>query len=404
MILLKNQTNIKNKGLPMERAILVTVDLYKPRSSEEAWSAQERSDELVELATSAGAKVVAAIVVKRDSPKPSHFIGEGKVEEIAALCAGEKARLVIFNNDLTGTQAQNLTESIGARAIDRTQLILDIFASRAHSGEGKLQVELAQLMYLMPRLSGKGTELSRLGGGIGTRGPGEQKLEMDRRRIRDRIVLLKKELNVITSRRTMMRKKRDRFQLPSVAIVGYTNAGKSTLLNTLTGSSVFVGDKLFATLDPTVRRFSMPACPDVDSLQSGRPACLDGDSLQSGRPDRKEILFIDTVGFLNDLPHHVIEAFKATLEEAVEADLLIHLVDASHRKAVEQAEAARGVLKQIGAGDKPVIIALNKADKADPGALERLKGLFKDAVVISALKKTGLDELIAAVSTRLPGN
>ncbi len=362
----------------MERAILVTVDLYKPRSSEEAWSAQERSDELAELATSAGAKVAAAIVVKRDSPRPSHFIGEGKVEEIAALCAGEKARLVIFNNDLTGTQAGNLTESIGVRAIDRTQLILDIFASRAHSGEGKLQVELAQLMYLMPRLAGKGTELSRLGGGIGTRGPGEQKLEMDRRRIRDRIVLLKKELSVITSRRSMMRKKRDRFQLPSVSIVGYTNAGKSTLLNTLTGSSVFVGDKLFATLDPTVRRFSMP--------------------------DRKEILFIDTVGFLNDLPHHVIEAFKATLEEAVEADLLIHLVDSSHRKAVEQAEAARGVLRQIGAGDKPVIIAINKADKADPAALERLKGLFKDSVVISALKKTGLDGLIAAVSARLPKN
>ena len=362
----------------MERAILITVDFYKPRSSEAAWSAEERSDELAELAVSAGAKVAAAIIVKRDSPKPSHFIGEGKVEEIAALCKSEKAGLVIFNNDLTGTQAQNLTEAFGVRAIDRTQLILDIFASRAHSGEGKLQVELAQLMYLMPRLSGKGTELSRLGGGIGTRGPGEQKLEMDRRRIRDRITLLKKELGVITSRRTMMRKKRGRFRLPSISIVGYTNSGKSTLLNALTGSSVFVGDKLFATLDPTVRRFSMP--------------------------DKKEVLFIDTVGFLNDLPHHVIEAFKATLEEAAEADLLIHLVDASHRKAAEQAEAAQSVLREIGAQDKPVIIALNKSDKADPAAIEKLKGLFKDSVVISALKKTGLDDLIKAVSSRLPNN
>ena len=342
----------------------------------EDWTAEERSTELSELARSAGAEVVKNIVVKRHAPCPSHFIGSGKAEEFAAMCASEKIKLVIFNNDLTGTQQRNLEESIGARVIDRTQLILDIFARRARSNEGKLQVELAQLLYQMPRLTGKGTELSRLGGGIGTSGPGEQKLEVDRRRIRDRIARLKKELDGLGSRRGMMRKRRGKFRIPSVAIVGYTNTGKSTLINTITGSSVIVRDKLFATLDPTIRKLTMP--------------------------DRREIFFIDTVGFLKELPHHLIEAFKATLEEATEADLLLHLIDASHPKAKEQAEAVYKVLGGIGALDKPIITVLNKIDKIPPEETARLKDLLGASVAISALNKEGLDGLLEKIAVSIP--
>ncbi len=342
----------------------------------EDWTAEERASELTELAGSAGAKVVKNIVAKRHAPCPSHFIGSGKAEEIAAICKEEKIRLVIFNNDLTGTQQKNLEKTIGARVIDRTQLILDIFARRARSNEGKLQVELAQLSYMMPRLTDKGTEYSRQGGGIGTSGPGEQKLEVDRRRIKDRIARLKKELGSLGQRRGMMRKHRDKFRIPSVAIVGYTNAGKSTLMNAITGSSVVVRDKLFATLDPTIRKLTMP--------------------------DRREILFIDTVGFLKELPHHLIEAFKATLEEAVGADLLLHLVDASHPKAKEQAEAVLKVLGGIGALEKPIITVLNKIDKVLPEEIERLKGLLDAAAAISALNKEGLGSLIEKITARLP--
>jgi GTP-binding protein HflX len=352
----------------MELALLVTVDLGK----REEWTAAERSHELGELAKSAGAKVVREEIVKRHDICPATFIGAGKAEELSAFCKAEKIRLVIFNNVLTGTQANNLAEILGVKTIDRTQLILDIFASRAHSNEGKVQVELAQLMYLLPRLSDKGEELSRLGGGIGTRGPGEQKLEVDRRRIRSRISKLKKDLDGLEKRRGMMRKRRERFDVPMIAIAGYTNAGKSTLLNALTGSDVIVKDKLFATLDPTIRRYRMP----------------------SGQ----ETLFVDTVGFLNELPHNLIEAFKATLEEVVNADIILHLVDASHPKAIEQAQATYKVLEEIGAGAKPIITVLNKIDKVtDPDRIARLKSYFKEAVAISALKKEGFDKLIDAI-------
>lgn len=356
----------------MEKALLVTVDFRK----NETWTAEERSAELAELARSAGAKVAREEIVRRHEPAPACFIGTGKAEEIAAFCASEGMNIVIFNNDLSGTQQKNLQEIIKVKVLDRTQLILDIFAKRARSNEGKIQVELAQLLYLMPRLTGKGVTMSRPGGGIGTSGPGEQKLEVDRRRIRTRIFKLKKDLEDMHKRREMMRKKRERFSMPTIALIGYTNVGKSTLINALTGSEVIVRDKLFATLDPTVRRFRMP--------------------------DGREILFIDTVGFLNDLPHHLIEAFKATLEEVTEADLLLHIVDASHPKAVEQSDAVYKVLEEIKAKDKTIVTVLNKIDKVpEPNVIERLKGHFMDAIAISALKREGFDELIKRVKETL---
>lgn len=349
----------------MERALLVTVDFGKERE----WAASERSAELAELAGSVGAKVIREEIVKRDGPSPAHFIGSGKAEEIAAICADEHIDIVIFNNDLTGSQQKNLEDVIRAKVIDRTQLILDIFARRAHSNEGKIQVELAQLMYLLPRLTGKGIQLSRLGGGIGTRGPGEQKLEVDRRRIRTRIVRLKDELESLRERRDMMRKKRERLSLLTIAIIGYTNVGKSTLMNALTDSEVVVHDKLFSTLDPTIRKFILP--------------------------NKQKVLFVDTVGFLVHLPHHLIEAFKATLEEVVDADLVLHVVDISHPKAKEQAEAVYKVLEEIGARDKRMITALNKIDKiAEHSIIDRAKACFDDAVAISALKKEGFGALV----------
>lgn len=358
----------------MERAILVTVDFGKDKE----WTARERSAELGELAASAGAKVIAEEIVNRRQPNSACFIGTGKVEEIAHSCAVKGANLVIFNNDLTGTQQKNLEEIIRHKTIDRTQLILDIFARHAHSNEGKVQVELAQLMYLLPRLTGQGIHLSRLGGGIGTRGPGEQKLEVDRRKIRAKIAKLKKDLENLSQRRAMMRKKRGRFSILTVAIIGYTNVGKSTLLNTLTDSDKLVGDKLFSTLDPTVRKFILP--------------------------NNQKILFIDTVGFLDELPHHLIEAFKATLEEVVESDLLLHLIDISHPKAGQQAQAVYKVLGEIGAMGKPMITALNKVDKIEEVAvIDRAKRYFYNSIAISALKRQGFDELIKNIMSHIKG-
>ncbi len=358
----------------MERALLVTVDFCQ----RERWTPAERSAELRELARSVGATVVREEIVRRHEPAPSQFIGSGKAEELARICADERINLVIFNNDLNGTQQKHLEEVINVRTIDRTQLILDIFAKRAHSNEGKLQVELAQLLYLMPRLVGKGIELSSQTGGIGAVGPGEKKLEVDRRKIRDRISRLEKDLEELSQRRAMMRKKRGRFSALTIAIVGYTNAGKSTLLNALTNSTVLTQDKLFATLDPTVRKFILP--------------------------NRQKALFVDTVGFLDKLPHHLIEAFKATLEEVVEADLILHLVDVSHPKAPEQSDAVYKVLEEIGVKDVPMITVLNKADLvSDPVVLQRAKTFFNSTVAISALKKEGFDDLINAILPHISG-
>ncbi|MCX5716376.1 MAG: GTPase HflX [Candidatus Omnitrophica bacterium] len=275
----------------MEKILLVTA--YT--NDRTGWSAEDRAQELRELVQSAGGRVHEEVICPLKKVSPGHFIGKGKTEELAFIVQKENLDAVIFNNDLSPTQQKNLEAALGVKTLDRTQLILDIFARRARSNEGKVQVELAQLSYLLPRLPGKGVELSRLGGGIGTRGPGETKLEVDRRRIRDRIAKLKRDLGRLTKQRKMRGKSRQKIPVPSIAIIGYTNAGKSTLLNSLTQANVIAEDRLFSTLDPTIRQFALP--------------------------NNQRVLFVDTVGFLNDLPHHLIESFKATLEEVVDADL-----------------------------------------------------------------------------------
>lgn len=347
----------------MEKTLLVTVDL----GNREGWTAEERAKELKELALSTNAAVLKEEIVRRKEISPAYFIGEGKAKEFYDICKDMDIDVVIFNNDLSGSQQRNLEEIIETKTVDRTQLILDIFARRAKSNEGKIQVELAQLLYLLPRLSGEGIFLSRLGGGIGTRGPGEQKLEAGRRRIRERITKLKRDLDRLNLQRATRRKQRMKFSLLTVAIIGYTNSGKSTLLNSLTDSDVFVQDKLFSTLDPTVRSFVLP--------------------------NNHKILFADTVGFLNNLPHHLIESFKATLEEVVNADILLHLIDISHPKAREMERSVYGVLEELRIQDKPVITALNKIDKVDENDMKKFLREFDNAISISALKKENFQSL-----------
>ncbi len=306
------------------------------RSFQRDWEVEENLTELKELAQDAGLNVVDTFVQKRSYPEPGTFIGKGKAQEIGAIV--EEDSLVIFDDELTPAQQGNLSDLMEAPVLDRTQLILDIFAQRAQSNEGKIQVELAQLNYLLPRLMGKGKALSRLGGGIGTRGPGETKLETDRRRIRKRISDLRDELEKIRQTRGLQREGRKNVANPVIALVGYTNAGKSTLLKALTGSDVYVADQLFATLDPTIRRWD---------LKGGRWVYLS-----------------DTVGFIRKLPHTLVAAFQATLEEVVYADLLLHVIDASHPQSLEQQAAVEEVLKEIGA-TVPVISVYNKVDLVD---------------------------------------
>jgi GTP-binding protein HflX len=357
----------------MEKAILVVTDLDKSRD----WETKDLLAELSELTSSAGGSVVDTVICQLKRPTSAYLIGRGKVEEIANLAHLKKANLVIFNDDLAPAQQRNLEEIIDVKTVDRTQLILDIFARRAHSSEGKLQVELAQLVYLLPRLSGKGIWLSRLGGGIGTRGPGEKKLEVDRRRIRQRIARLKKQLKRLKVHRQTLRKSRTRVNLPLVAIVGYTNAGKSTLLNALTNSSVRIDNRLFATLDPTVRRLDLPGI---------------------GR-----VLFADTIGFLHNLPHHLIEAFKATLEEVIYSDILIHVLDISHPLASQQGDSVEAVLEELGVKDKPRVVALNKIDKVDNQyVISRFLRMYPRSVALSVIKSQGLEELINKVIETLP--
>lgn len=346
-----------------EQALLVIVQ----PSNEQKNRLRESYEEMKELTLSAGGQVVGATHVHLERPSPSHYVREGKLAEIQEKISQQKIDLLIFNVDLTPVQARNIEQAVGIRAVDRTGLILDIFARRAQSREGKLQVEVAQLNYLMPRLVGHGTILSRLGGGIGTRGPGEQKLEVDRRRIRERIGRLKQDLEKLERHRSLVRQGRKRKDFLSVTIVGYTNAGKSTLLNALTGAHAFVEDKLFATLDPMTRIYK--------------------------KNGRRDILFTDTVGFLKDLPHGLIEAFHSTLEEATETDCLVHVLDASHPYAGEQKEAVEKTLHEIGAGGKPIILALNKSDLLSDEERNHLSEQYPQGVFISAKERTGLDAL-----------
>ena len=299
-------------------------------------------------------------------------MGKGKADELANLVKEAGVDLVIFDDDLSPSQQRNLEDKIGVKIIDRTQLILDIFAQRAHSASGKIQVELAQLSYLLPRLIGKGIILSRLGGGIGTRGPGETKLEVDRRRIKERITKLKGKIGKIDRQREVLRKERKRKSYPVAAMVGYTNAGKSTLLNTLTEAKVMVDDKLFSTLDPTTRKITLP--------------------------NHETVLLTDTVGFINKLPHGLIASFYATLKEVKEADILINVLDASHPKLGEVNKATHSVLKELKVTDKPIINVLNKIDLVENGyQILRLKRSLDSSVTISALKGEGLDKLIQKI-------
>lgn len=361
---MKEMIDIKKEA--REDAVIVTV---RHEREDREWSAEDLSLELRELVVSSGVGIAAEIIAKCREFQPKFLIGKGKVEEIASVVKEKNADAVIFNHDLSGTQQRNLEEVLEIKTIDRTQLILDIFAQRAYSKEGKIQVELAQLVYLLPRLIGKGIILSRLGGGIGTRGPGEKKLEVDRRRIRDKITRLKMDLSDATEQRYARRKNRERFSASSIALVGYTNAGKSTLFNALTSAGVYVRDSLFSTLDPTVRQYVLP--------------------------NNQRIVLSDTVGFIHNLPHHLIESFKATLEEAVHADILLHIIDISHPKALECSKSVSKVLAELGIEDKPVIEVLNKKDKLeDEILLSGIRGNFRSPVVISALKKEGLDALV----------
>jgi len=350
----------------MEKTLLVTVRLEYDKASADVL---ERERELTELAKTAGAIVVASDICQRDKTTADLYIGKGKVEELGILVKEKDVRCVIFNNDLTGTQHRNLEKALEVKVIDRTQLILDIFAKRAKSPEGKAQVELAQLQYLLPRLSGKGVELSRLGGGIGTRGPGEQKLEQDRRRVRERILRIKKGLKEIEDKRNSLRSRRDELSLPTVVFVGYTSAGKSTLFNALSGSAQPVSKGLFTTLDPLLRAITLP--------------------------NHQKVVISDTVGFIRDLPHYLIEAFKATLEEVTQADLLVHVLDVSSPKAQDHFYSVCQVLDELGASDKKIILALNKTDQLESdGQLERVMRDYPEGVPISALTRHNLGELL----------
>ncbi|MGC8761133.1 MAG: GTPase HflX [Bryobacteraceae bacterium] len=354
------------------------------RGKGEGPPAQESLEELAALAESAGAVVVEKILQARPALDAATLVGAGKVEEIRALAESLEADLVIFDHELTGTVQRNLENRLGVKVVDRTQLILDIFARRARTREGQLQVELAQLRYLLPRLTGRGAAMSRLGGGIGTRGPGETKLETDRRRIRARIKRIQEDLEAVRRSRQTQRRLRQAVPLATVALVGYTNAGKSTLFNRLCQSSVLADARMFATLDPTVRQLVLPS--------------------------RRRVLMADTVGFIRQLPTTLVEAFRATLEEVTEASLLLHVVDASAPAAAEYCQHVREVLGEIGALDKPQILVLNKSDLlreagVDGGALaRRLSGEAggAPAVVLSAVSGEGIDELLESIDRHLP--
>ncbi|UNC93834.1 GTPase HflX [Candidatus Contubernalis alkalaceticus] len=352
-----------------EKAIIAGILL----PGREEWHLEASMRELAQLSDTAGAEVVFEVVQKRSKPHASYYIGKGKAEEISLLAEEVKADMLIIDDELTPSQAKNLEELLELRVIDRTALILDIFAQRARTREGKLQVELAQLNYLLPRLTGHYSALSRLGGGIGTRGPGETKLEVDRRTIRQKISDLNKEIESIKKHRSLQRRSRQKVPFPVIALVGYTNAGKSTLLNALTDSSVFTEDKLFATLDPTTRRVNMT--------------------------DNQTVLITDTVGFIQKLPTHLVAAFRATLEEVQEADVLMHVVDLSHPQMEEQMEAVHKILMDLEVTEKRCLLVFNKMDlNNDPFLIRRLKAEYPNSVAISAGRRKNLEELMDKLS------
>jgi len=357
----------------MEKVLLVTVKLESEKS---IFSIEDIARELAQLVDTCAGKVIDNIYCKIPQPTPNLYIGRGKAEEIFLMCQEKMIDTVVFSCDLSGTQQRNLEEIVGRKTIDRTQLILDIFARHALSPAGKAQVELAQLEYLFPRLVGKGIMLSRLGGGIGTRGPGEQKLEVDRRKIKRRIAKLKEYLREISQHRRIIRKERKDKEVLTVALVGYTNAGKSTLLNALTYANQVVDNRLFTTLDPLSRGLKLP--------------------------NGQRIVLTDTVGFLYNLPHTLIEAFKATLEEVQEADLLIHVLDVFSPLIDVYYEVVSGVLKELGAGQTPCIIALNKIDLLpNREIIEEYQKKFPLAVPISAKSKINLDLLLKEIENHL---
>jgi len=355
-----------------QREVAVLIGLRRPHQSR--WDAEDSLEELAQLAISAGATPAFRVLQERSLPNPRTLIGPGKAEEVRAICE-EGVDLVIFDDDLTGSQQRNLEGVLGRKVVDRTGLILDIFAQRARSREGKLQVELAQLKYLLPRLTGHGVELSQLGGGIGTRGPGETQLEVDRRRIRRRIVKIEEGLEKVRRHRALLRRGRQKQALLTAAFVGYTNAGKSSLLNALTDAALPVADKFFATLDPTLRKVRVPG----------------------GR----NILLSDTVGFIRKLPHQLVAAFKATLEEVRASDFLLHVIDISHPDWQNQSQAVMAVLGELGAAAKPLINVYNKVDKLPHPEAVAFLARRPRSVVVSARTGAGLDDLKYAMAETL---
>jgi GTP-binding protein HflX len=353
-----------------EKAVIVKIEI-----SDSKTPLAESLEELKRLAATAGAVTVGQITQKRQRPDPKFYLGSGKVEELRALVAASNANLVIFGNTLAASQERNLENILGTKVIDYTELILDIFAQHAKSREGNLQVELAQSTFRLTRLTGHGVMMSRLGGGIGTRGPGETKLEYDRRKIRKRISELKKEIDKVRRERAIRREKRKKSKMPIAALVGYTNSGKSTLLNSLTKSNVLADDKLFATLDPTIRRFFLPS--------------------------KGTVLLTDTVGFINDLPHQLVAAFRATLEEVTEADLLLHVVDISNPGFEHQIAAVYTVLEELKCVTKPTITIFNKIDRLDKKVSEKMFNKYSPAIAVSALHQKNLEKIGELLSQNL---
>lgn len=360
----------------VERVLLVGV-MVRGRTDE--WEVRDTLDELAQLAEGAGAEVVGQQLCKQSKIHAGHYIGKGKAEELARWVLENEVNLVIFDEDLSPAQGRNLEAAMAVRVIDRTQLILDIFAQRAQTREGCLQVELAQHHYLLPRLRNMWTHLERQKGGIGMKGPGETQVEMDRRRIQELIITLTSELNLVRTRRAEQRRGRRRHGWALVSLVGYTNAGKSTLLNRIAGADIYAQDQLFATLDPTTRQVELP--------------------------NREPCLITDTVGFIRKLPHHLVESFKATLEEVAEADLIVHVIDCSHPQVEQQIEAVNTVLQEIGAEGKPILCVLNKIDTEEGArAARRLAHTVGRSVAVSAITGEHIDDLLDELSDCLKGD